>query len=347
MLFVTPTPAPAGIDYPIDRLPDPGTALAVAPGILWVRMPLPFALDHINLWLVAEDDCYAAVDTGLGSEEIRNHWRTLLADRPLSRIVVTHLHPDHLGLAGWLQDLHPGIRVWMTLGEFTTAHLLHADRPSFSVADTQAFFLRHGLPVEKLASYSANKGAYRRGIPSLPATYQRMSDGHRLRIGRHDWEIIVGYGHSPEHASLYCDDLRVLISGDMLLPRITTNVGVAPQAPEVDGLRLFLESIDALRRLPADTLVLPSHGRPFRGLHARIAALEAHHAARCAALVAACREPRTAAELLSTLFPRELTDGHQYFFAMGESIAHLNHLVELGRLRRVESADVIRFILAQ
>jgi glyoxylase-like metal-dependent hydrolase (beta-lactamase superfamily II) len=336
----------ATVSYPLDGLPDSGTATEAAPGVRWLRMPLPFALDHINLWLVAEGDCWAAVDTGLGNEEIRAYWRTLLAEHPLSRIVVTHLHPDHLGLAAWLQE-ETGTQIWMTLGEFASAHLMHTDTQPWSIAATQAFFLRHGLPIEKLASFAADKGAYRRGIPSLPVTYQRLNDGDRLRIGDHDWEIIVGYGHSPEHASLYCDDLHVLISGDMLLPRITTNVGVAPQAPEVDGLRLYLQSIARLRRLPADTLVLPSHGRPFHGLHARIDHLEAHHAARCDALIARCAEPRTAAELLATLFDRALSDGHQYFFAMGECIAHLNHLVQLGRLRRIESADVIRFIVAR
>ena len=181
-----PSPTPAGVEYPPDRLPDPGTAMDVAPGVRWLRMPLPFALDHINLWLVAEGDCFAAVDTGLGSEEIRDAWRAVLPEHPLSRIVVTHLHPDHLGLAAWLQEQQPGLDVWMTLGEFATAHLLHSNTPPWSIADTQSFFLRHGLPLEKLSSYAADKGAYRRGIPSLPMTYRRMSEGDRLRIGAHD-----------------------------------------------------------------------------------------------------------------------------------------------------------------
>lgn len=335
------------LDYPFPDLPALGAAVQLVPGLAWLRMPLPFALDHINLWLLddgAEGEV-AAVDTGFCSDVIKDAWKSALAGRRLTRSVCTHGHPDHLGLAKWLESEF-GAPLWITQGEYLLAQLLVAQAGPFTTATMIAFFARHGLDAERLAALEMRGNSYGVGVPHLPATYRRIFPGDTLRVGQHDWRVIIGYGHAPEHAALYCPDLGVLISGDMLLPRITTNVGISPQAPVVDGLRLFLQSIDRLRRLPADTLVLPSHGKPFRGLHARIAELEVHHANRCDALVAACTEPRTAAELLSTLFNRALADGHQYFFAMGESIAHLNHLVELGRLRRIESADVIRFIVA-
>jgi glyoxylase-like metal-dependent hydrolase (beta-lactamase superfamily II) len=158
------------------------------------------------------------------------------------------------------------------------------------------------------------------------------------------WRVIIGHGHAPEHASLYCEELRVLISGDMLLPRITTNISVFAATPDANPLNGFLTSIDRLRALPDDTLVLPSHGLPFRGLHARVAQLETHHAARCDELLEACAAPKTAAELIPVLFPREITDPHQVMFAMGEAIAHLNYLQQARRLERVIENGTIRFV---
>ena len=333
------------IEYPFERLPDSGTVAQVAPGVGWARMPLPFALDHINLWLLDDGDALTVVDTGFGLEPIKNHWSQILdADaRPLSRLIITHCHPDHLGLATWL-TARDGATLHMTQGEFLGGHALWHQLPGYSVADMIMQFRAHGLDEKRLDALTERGNGYRRGVPEMPSSYQRLFAGDRIRVGEHEWEVIVGYGHSPEHASLYCAALGVLISGDMLLPRISTNVSVFAATPDDDPLGWFLDSLRRINHLPDDTLVLPSHGKPFRGIRKRVDELIEHHRERCAALLAVCGTARSAGELLGTLFPREL-DTHQVMFAMGEAIAHLNHLVKQGELCQVEGDDgAIRFI---
>lgn len=335
---------PDALSYPWPDTPAGGTVRQVAAGVGWVRMPLPFALNHVNLWLLDDGDAAVVVDTGFGLDEVRTHWNDILAadGRPLSRVVVTHCHPDHLGLADWLAA-RDGARVCMTQGEFLGGHALWHQLPGHCVADMVEQFRAHGLDAARLDALATRGNAYRRGVPALPASYHRLFDGDRLHIGAHEWEVIVGYGHAPEHASLYCESLGVLISGDMLLPRISTNVSVFAATPEDDPLGWFLDSLHRISKLPDRTLVLPSHGSPFRGIRTRVEQLVTHHRDRCNELLAACSTPRSAGELLGTLFPREL-DTHQVMFAMGEAIAHLNHLAVRGELcRQVDGDGVIRF----
>ena len=332
------------LHYPISETPADGESKRVAAGVDWIRMPLPFALDHINLWLLEDGAALVAVDTGFGLPEVRAHWEHILsaADRPLSRIVVTHCHPDHLGLAAWLAT-RDGAPIHMTQGEFLGGQALWHQLPGYSVADMVSQFRAHGLDEARLDALVQRGNGYRRGVPELPRAYRRMFDGDVLVIGANEWRVIVGYGHAPEHASLYCEALGVLISGDMLLPRISTNVSVFAATPDDDPLGAFLDSLRRIKDLPEETLVLPSHGRPFRGLRARVEQLEAHHRERCAALMDKLEAPHSAGELLSTLFAREL-DTHQVMFAMGEAIAHLNYLVRSGALRRrVDNDGKIRF----
>lgn len=334
------------IDYPFATPPSPGTAIEVAPGVHWLRMPLPFALDHINLWLLADGKGWTAVDTGIALDPVREAWKSVLAGRQLNRQIVTHFHPDHLGLAAWLES-ETGAPLSMTQGEYLTAHVVAAGLPPFGIAAMVAFYRQHGLDEPALAALEARGNAYRRGVPAIPENFHRIMEGDMIRIGQHDWRVIVGYGHAPEHASLYCDDLHVLIAGDMLLPRISTNVSAYAAAPLLDTLDLFLDSIDQLTALPEDTLVLPSHGRPFRGLHARVAELHAHHAARCDDLLRACAAtPQCAAGLLTVLFGRPIDDPHQTMFAMGEAIAHLNYLEKQGRLTRNTADGIVRYTSA-
>jgi glyoxylase-like metal-dependent hydrolase (beta-lactamase superfamily II) len=334
----------APLFYPHETAPATGSTLTVAPGVEWLCMPLPFALNHINLWLLADGDGYVAVDTGIALDEVKAAWKSTLTGRHLNRCIVTHFHPDHLGLAGWLEQ-ETGARLWMSQGEYLTAHMIAEAVGSYTVAAMLTFFRRHGLDETSIAALAARGNAYRRGVPIIPASYQRLFADQQIQIGAHAWRTIVGYGHAPEHMSLYCAELKLLISGDMLLPRISTNISVLAATPLDNPLKQFLDSIDALRTLPEDTLVLPSHGRPFRGLHARVAQLEAHHAERCEVLLAACAtRPHTAAELIGTLFGREIPDPHQTMFAMGEAIAHLNYLQNNGRMRRIEENGVIRHI---
>jgi glyoxylase-like metal-dependent hydrolase (beta-lactamase superfamily II) len=341
------------IAYPFgDTLPEPGTAMelvadADGQGVRWIRMPLPYALNHINLWLVADGNTsehrWCAVDTGMDMGDVKQHWRQLIADYPLSRQIVTHYHPDHLGLAAWLQS-ETGAPMSMTQGEYLTAQAFANGIGNYSPAATGALFRRHGLSEERLAALTARGNAYQRAVPAIPPAYTVLREGQNIRIGAHDWRIIIGHGHCPEHAALYCEALSVLIGGDMMLPSISTNVAVFAPNPDDDSLSDFLNSIRAFTALPEDTLVLPSHGRPFRGIHARVAALEKHHADRCADLVSACRtQSHTAASLLPVLFQRDITDPHQTLFAMSEAIAHLNYLERRGELSRVDDGGVYRY----
>jgi glyoxylase-like metal-dependent hydrolase (beta-lactamase superfamily II) len=338
------------LDYPHSTPPAPGEVVEVAPGVLWLRMPLPFALDHINLWLLREGDGYALVDTGFGDAATRAGWQShfdgTLRGRPIQRIVATHYHPDHLGNAAWLAERF-GVTVAMTQTEFLTAHAVHRDLPGFGVDDFCAHFRAHGLPQADVEALRARGNRYRGGAPELPRRYRRLLAGDTVPLGERAFTVIAGYGHSPEHAALFAaEPAPLLISGDMLLPRISTNVAVGPADPEGDPLARFLASLAAYERLPTATLVLPSHGLPFRGAAHRVAQLRAHHAERLAELeahLAGTGEPRAAVDVLPVLFRRPL-DLQQRFFAMGEAIAHLNHLWHSGRLQRLTEPDgAVRF----
>jgi glyoxylase-like metal-dependent hydrolase (beta-lactamase superfamily II) len=337
--------------YPFTSPPAAGEAIEVAPGIRWIRMPLPFALDHINLWLLGEGDGVAIVDSGYGDAPTRELWARHLAatlsGRAPAHIIVTHFHPDHVGNAAWLAARF-GLPVWMNAAEFLTAHAVREGHAGHALADTCALFRSHGVLPDHIAALEARGNAYARGVPELPRSYRRVFPGSAHRLGGSDFRVIAGYGHSPEHASLFAADRRVLISGDMLLPKISTNVAVWPAEPEADALARFLTSLEAFESLPEDTLVLPSHGLPFRGIRARVEALRDHHRARLTELVDAIRQAggvATAAEVVPVLFRREL-DLQQRFFAIGEAIAHLNHLAASGRLVRETSAGGrVRFAL--
>jgi glyoxylase-like metal-dependent hydrolase (beta-lactamase superfamily II) len=263
---------------------------------------------------------------------------------PVLRVIVTHMHPDHIGLAHWLTERW-GVRLWISATDWNAARMASQSTTGFGGASAAAFMASQGLAdpaaVEKI---KARSNYYASMVPQVPARFRRLMEGDTLRIGEHDWTCLAGHGHAPEHISLYSRPLATMISGDMVLPRISTNVSVIDIEPEANPLPLYLASLERLRALPADTLVLPSHGKPFRGLHARIDQLKAHHDERLADVMAACaREPQTAASLLPVLFRRPL-DLHQTTFAMGESIAHLHALWLDGRLRREAGADgVYRF----
>jgi glyoxylase-like metal-dependent hydrolase (beta-lactamase superfamily II) len=335
--------------FPFDAPPDSGEAREVAPRIFWLRMPLPFALDHINLWLLKETASFTQIDCGYGDATTRALWErhleTTLDRRPITRIVATHCHPDHLGNAKWLADRF-GMTVTMTESEYLAAHAIIDQRATHSVADTCALFRRHGMSDEHLAALAARGNHYKRGVPEAPSEFERLIAGDSFDAGGTTWRVISGFGHSPEHAALYSAQAGVLISGDMLLPKITTNVAVWPVEPDGDPLARFLRSLDAFETLPDDTLVLPSHGLPFRGISTRVAQLRAHHEMRLRELATAvsdAREPQSAADVIPVLFRRPL-DLQQRFFAMGEAIAHLNHLWRAGRLERtVEANHAIRF----
>ena len=255
------------------------------------------------------------------------------------------MHPDHIGLAHWLTERWQ-CRLWISATDFNAATLASTATTGFGGGSAALFMASHGLTdPESVEKIKGRSNYYASMVPKVPVRFRRLLDRDVIAVGaagaKHDWVCHVGYGHAPEHMSLHCAALGLLISGDMVLPRISTNVSVIDLEPEANPLPLYLASIERMRALPADTLVLPSHGRPFRGLHKRIDQLQAHHDERYAELLAACAEgPKSAADVLQVLFKRKL-DLHQTTFAMGESIAHLHALWQDGRLRRSLDADGI------
>ena len=338
------------ITYPHETPPAPGESILVAPGIHWIRMPLPFALNHINLWLLEDSDengeGWTIVDTGYGIAATHalwdRHFVEVMDRKPVKRIIVTHYHPDHVGCAAWLHE-KTGAPVWMTSSEYLSAHAAAEDFAGFDRENSARLFVAHGLAKARpdfAQAQIARTGAYKRGVPTVPKQYHRMMENDEISIGSRTWKVITAFGHAPEHATLFSAGDNILISGDQVLPRITTNVGVWGNQPEANPLKQFLDSMRKFDALPSDTLVLPSHDRVFTGLHQRLDALREHHAERLAELEAAITEPKTAAEILPVLFRRAL-DEHQLVFAIGEAIAHLHFLWRAGRATRVLDDDGI------
>lgn len=333
----------SNLSYPIAAPPVPAQLMEVAPGVRWIRMPLPFALDHINLWVLDDGDGVVLVDTGLGNDATKALWEDIFAG-PLkgvkvNRLIATHFHPDHMGLSGWLCG-RLGVELTAMMREWLFGRMLWLeDSPDF-VDNQIRYYTRLGLDEEALEGVRERRNTYRSRIDVIPVRVTGIRHGDVLMIGGRRWRIIEGGGHSPEHACLYCDEERLLISGDQILPRISPIVGVWPQQPESDPLTLFLDALDRLCALPEETLVLPSHGLPFRGLHTRVDDLKAHHAERLERTLEACAESVTAVEVLKVLFKRPL-DAHQLGFAAGETLAHIHHLMASGGVTRSLGVDGI------
>ena len=333
------------LQYPFAQTPPPGETMMVAPGVHWLRMPLPFALDHINLWLLEDAGKWTIVDCGYGNDATRSLWKQLIETRiravGVARVIATHHHPDHVGNAGWLTQQF-GAPLWISLGEYLSAHAICDGKAGQGREHMAALYRRNGLDEAHMPGIMKGSDRYRNSVPDFPLSYRRICDGDSILIGSNSWRVIMGYGHAPEHAALYCETLGILISGDMVLPRISTNVSVPASQPEANPLCLFLESLSRYAALPAQTLVLPSHGLPFRGMRERIEQLAEHHRLRLAELLEACAEPKCAAEVLGVLFRRPL-DSHQMLFAMGEAMAHLHYLYEDGALHRIKDEAIIRY----
>lgn len=327
--------------YPHDEI-EYGQTLEVAPGILWLKMPLPFALDHINLYLLEDGDGWTVIDTGWYGDDVKAHWAETMkgpmGGKPLKRAIVTHFHPDHLGLAGWLAEEF-GTELRMTYGEWLQSHLAWTQDVTHNVDEWMAFFIANGLDEPSVDTYRAGVQNFGQWTTPVPRRVRRIWNGGQIDIGGRQWQVITGGGHSPEHAALYCPEIEVLISGDQVLPRITTNISVWFSEPDGDPLRQFFDSFVPMRPLAENTLVLPSHNRPFYGLHNRLDYLTEHHRERLDAALDFCTEPRTSIDLLPILFSRKF-DSHQIGFAMGEALSHLNFLVSEGSLEKItDEAD--------
>ena len=333
------------LHYPLgDTLPALGETIEVATGVRWLRVGLPFALNHINLWLLADNyqgkRGWAIVDCGIASPATREAWAAVTAslDGPITRVIATHMHPDHIGNARWLCDTH-GVQLFCSMTDYIMARALLAT-PSGSGGElAAAHFAAHGLnspaDIEKIKQRGTH---FSNLVDGLPTSFARLMDGQTLNVGANDWQLISGYGHSPEHISLYCATLGVCISGDMLLPRVSTNVSVWDMEPEGNPLPLFLAGIERFAFMPEATLVLPSHGKPFHGIAARLRQLREHHRDRLDDVLQACKTgPKNAVDIVKVLFNREL-DLHQMTFALGESLAHLHALWYEGKLSRSKNA---------
>jgi glyoxylase-like metal-dependent hydrolase (beta-lactamase superfamily II) len=332
------------LDLPFPAAPAPGQTLSVAPGVVWLRMPLPFALDHINLWLIEEADGWTLVDTGLASNKSRALWEEVfvgpMGGRAARRLICTHFHPDHMGLAEWLTNRFD-LTMETTLAEWLMGSAMSQTGAEAFNAVALPFFKAAGFDESLLALAAQRGNGYASLTPVVPARFARIRAGETLVIGGKHWEVIPGEGHSPELAALFCAELGVLISGDQVLPSITPNVSVWPTEPEADPLGLFLGSLERFRGLPEDTLVLPSHGLPFRGLQRRVDAVIQHHDERLVRCLDACDTPISGAEMIKVLFRRELDD-RTIFFAIGEALAHLHLLRTRGLVAREAGADGVQ-----
>jgi glyoxylase-like metal-dependent hydrolase (beta-lactamase superfamily II) len=337
--------ATGGLTYPFATAPASGQALSVAPGVVWLRMPLPFTgLNHINVWALEDSAGWTLADTGMQTADTAAHWQQALAGplarRPVKRVICTHMHPDHMGMAGWLTRQYD-CRMWTTRLEYLTCRVLVADTGREAPPDGLRFYHAAGWDEDALASYKARFGGFGKAVYALPDSYRRIVDGEELVIGGRLWRAVIGRGHSPEHLCLYCAELGVLISGDQVLPRITSNVSVFPTEPEADPLSEWLESLASIgKRVPDDVLVLPSHNEPFRGLHARLASLISGHEQRLSRMHEELATPKRAIDVFSVLFRRHV-GADMLIMATGESVAHLNCLIarELA-VREIDASGV-------
>ena len=337
--------------FPFAEPPAPGQVIEVAPGILWARIPLPFRLNHINVYLIDDGDGWAILDTGIGNDATREVWNTLvngpLAGRPLTRLIVTHFHPDHIGLAGWLCE-----RFSLPLLTSQTSYLgclnISLSPGALDAKPYRDFYLRHGLDPATTQRVATQGHGYLKMVSGLPPTFMRLVAGDTLKIGGRTFDVLTGNGHAPEQVMLYCAADNIFLAADQVLAKITPNISVWAVDPEGDPLGLYIRSLGAIKQqIPADALVLPGHQLPFHGLHTRSDELIAHHETRCAAIAEACRAaPRSAAELVPVLFTREL-DPHQMSFAFSEVQAHVNYMLRRGELAWMEGADDIERVIAR
>lgn len=340
------------INHPWESAPNPGEMIEVAPGVHWIRMPLPISLQHINLWLLEDDDGWVLVDTGFGTDETRRLWKQIL-DGPAKRLkpknlICTHHHPDHFGQAGWLTREY-SIPCLMPEKEWLVGTLLGMLSDEAFATGQERFYQDHGVPADLRSRLHAVGNAYRNLIGDPPNAFTRIRDGETLTIGGRAWQVLELEGHSESLGALYCPDLRVFIAGDQILPKITPNISIHWFKDGTEPLSDFLHSLDRLANtLPEDTLVLPSHKLPMTGVLTRIAALQQHHQDRLKALLDDMKPgvPRDAWSVLPILFPRlfeKALDDDHVMFALGEALAHLEHLARSGTLLKSVGPDGTRY----
>ncbi|WP_263144949.1 MBL fold metallo-hydrolase [Pseudomonas sp. RIT-PI-AD] len=333
-----PAGQPSPLRYPFPAPPARGRLLEVGPGVFWIRMPLPYALDHINLWALADGPGWTLVDTGLHVPLTLEVWAELFAHwpdaRPITRVIATHMHADHVGLAGWFAE-HHGCRLWMSRLDYLNSRLTVAEAGDPPSAVARAFYRRCGWGDEALDAYPRGRSRYASQFYRLPESYRRLQDGEELAIGAQRWRVIVGTGHSPEHVCLYCAELALFISGDQVLPRITSNVSTYASEPEADPLADWYASLAKLRlAVPDEVLVLPSHNVCFYGLHARLEQLRDSADEALASLRRRLRQPARVIDTFAALFARPIPESDPSLLRMatGEALSHLNWLLRRGEI---------------
>jgi glyoxylase-like metal-dependent hydrolase (beta-lactamase superfamily II) len=340
-----PRPSTAPLIFPHLAPPAPAATIEVAPGILWARLALPFLLDHVNIYFIDDGEGWTLIDTGLGDEATQMAWQPLLdgplRERPLTRIIATHFHPDHVGAAGFLLRRFD-VPLYMSATEYLQSLNIHLDPGALEAEHYRRFYLDHGLDTDTTRRVVTSGHAYLKLTSGLPPTYHRVVAGDVLRIGSREFDVLTGGGHSPEEIMLVCRADKLFFAADQVLPNISPNVSVIAVDPEGDPLGYYLRSLTEVRReIPDDVLVLPGHNLPFYGLHARVAELIGHHQARCDLILQACRAaPKSAAELVPFVFTRKL-DPHQMGFAFSEVLAHVNYLLRQGTLKPAADTDGI------
>ncbi len=338
------------LDFPFDTAPAPGEIVTVRPGILWARLSLPFRLDHVNIFFIEDDEGWLIVDAGIDNRVCRGQWRALF-EGPLkgfrfTGLLVTHHHPDHIGLAGWLCDTLD-IPLMTSRTSFLSAMNFYNSPEIFAATEYSRFYASHGMPPEIAALVSTQGQEYMRMLSKPPFTYRRVEEGEVLRLGGRDFHVLAGDGHCPEQLMLHLPEENLFLAADQVIEKISPNVSVMAFEPAGDPLGAFLHSLERIRRdVPENVLVLAGHRLPFHGLHARCRDLAAHHEDRCRIIREALRNgPVSAAELVPLLFPRELTP-HEMSFAFSETLAHTNFLVARGECAWQDRSDGARVIRA-
>lgn len=329
--------------FPFSSPPEPGETIEVASGILWTRIPLPFRLDHVNVYIIDDGDGWAILDTGVDTDRTRAIWEKLvagpLAGRRLTRLIVTHFHPDHIGLAGWMAERF-GLPLVTSQTSYLSCANISLSPGALDAEPYRDFYLRHGLDPDTTNIVATQGHSYLRMVSGLPPTFSRIVAGDTLAIGGRTFTVLTGDGHAPEQVMLYCEPERLLFAADQVLAVITPNVSVWAVDPSGNPLGLYLRSLRSLTGgVRAETFVLPGHQLPFYGLHHRVSELIVHHEDRCAMIADACRTaPRSAADLVPVVFRRTL-DPHQLSFAFSEVLAHVNHMRADGRLQWAASRN--------
>ena len=334
------------IDYLLSKSPDYGAVTPITDWLYMIRMPLPFALNHVNIWVLKNEHGFDIIDFGINRDEPQQIWKSLLANElkgKITKMLATHFHPDHVGNAGFLMN-HLGYKpdFYMSQTEWLFARMISIDPDEYYNHRFKEYYTQFGLDQNIILEQTTSGNGYARNVTQIPLPYNRLQAGDRIILGDREWRVMIGEGHAPEHISLYCEAEKILIAGDQILPKISPNVSIWPHEPDANNLKAYLDSLPQFVPLPHETLVLPSHGLPFRGLHARIDQLQCHHDERLDHIKSICASSKSAYDIMQEIFPIAL-DKQQIFFAVGETIAHLNYLVETKALLKTKKEGAEKY----